>query len=303
MMTTPLPVNAKAHKCPRCKGTGDVAGNPSYGPCDLCGGRGWLAAPPADTSALAATASPEVKQTVTSTEVVAWQWHDFSGNWYTVDSAVSRTPIEQQEEIARACAEKHGGRVRALVPASSLEASEARAAGLVKERDDIDLFWKPRVEQLDADLAKEIRDNVRLKTWVADLQSGMYVNCVYCGHRYGPGETTPVSMADALKAHIEVCPEHPLSHEKAAREAAESALLTSQAETREALRKLELARVALKPFAEAAEHVPDEEEDFKVLASVPGGHNAAKFKRMSLSLTAGNFRAASRALNGEGEKN
>lgn len=51
----------------------------------------------------------------------------------------------------------------------------------------------------------------RLKQWIADLQSGMYINCVYCGHRYGPGETTPVSMADALKAHIEVCPEHPMS--------------------------------------------------------------------------------------------
>ena len=55
----------------------------------------------------------------------------------------------------------------------------------------------------------------RLKAWVADLQSGMYVNCVYCGHRYGPGETTPVSMADALKAHIETCPKHPMSALKA----------------------------------------------------------------------------------------
>ena len=51
----------------------------------------------------------------------------------------------------------------------------------------------------------------RLEAWVADLQSGMYVNCVYCGHRYGPGETTPVSMADALKAHVEQCPRHPMS--------------------------------------------------------------------------------------------
>jgi hypothetical protein len=51
----------------------------------------------------------------------------------------------------------------------------------------------------------------RLQRWVADLQSGMYVNCVYCGHRYGPGETTPVSMADALKAHVEACPSHPMS--------------------------------------------------------------------------------------------
>jgi hypothetical protein len=51
----------------------------------------------------------------------------------------------------------------------------------------------------------------RLRQHVADLQSGMWINCVYCGHRYGPGETTPVSMADALKAHIETCPEHPMS--------------------------------------------------------------------------------------------
>jgi hypothetical protein len=60
------------------------------------------------------------------------------------------------------------------------------------------------VKQLTADVE-------RLTAWVADLQSGMYVNCVYCGHRYGPGETTPVSMADALKAHIAQCPEHPMA--------------------------------------------------------------------------------------------
>ena len=60
-----------------------------------------------------------------------------------------------------------------------------------------------------------VEECARLKAWVADLQSGMYVNCVYCGHRYGPGETTPVSMADALKAHVEACPEHPMSRLKA----------------------------------------------------------------------------------------
>jgi len=54
-------------------------------------------------------------------------------------------------------------------------------------------------------------ENERLTAWVEDLQSGMYINCVYCGHRYGPGETTPVSMADALKEHVEQCPEHPMS--------------------------------------------------------------------------------------------
>ena len=57
-----------------------------------------------------------------------------------------------------------------------------------------------------------LRDRVAaLQAWVDDLQSCMYVNCVYCGHRYGPGETTPVSMADALKAHVEACPQHPMS--------------------------------------------------------------------------------------------
>jgi hypothetical protein len=57
-------------------------------------------------------------------------------------------------------------------------------------------------------------DNTRLRQWVNDLQSGMYVNCVYCGHRYGPDKETPVAMADILKAHIEQCPEHPLSKAK-----------------------------------------------------------------------------------------
>jgi hypothetical protein len=68
-------------------------------------------------------------------------------------------------------------------------------------------------------LIAELRAKVlRLEAWVSDLQSGMYVNCVYCGHRYGPGETTPVSIADVLKAHIEVCPEHPMSKMRAALE-------------------------------------------------------------------------------------
>jgi hypothetical protein len=61
-------------------------------------------------------------------------------------------------------------------------------------------------------LISELKIKVgRLEAWVGDLQSGMYVNCVYCGHRYGPGETTPVSMADALKAHVAACPAHPMA--------------------------------------------------------------------------------------------
>lgn len=51
----------------------------------------------------------------------------------------------------------------------------------------------------------------RLRDWVADCQSGMYVNCVYCGHRYGPADQVPVSMALALKQHIAQCPAHPMA--------------------------------------------------------------------------------------------
>lgn len=54
-------------------------------------------------------------------------------------------------------------------------------------------------------------ENKKLKQWVSDLQSGMYINCVYCGHRYGHKEDTPASMANILKEHIENCPDHPMS--------------------------------------------------------------------------------------------
>lgn len=45
-------------------------------------------------------------------------------------------------------------------------------------------------------------------------RSGMYINCVYCGHRYGPKKDTPVAMSEVLKQHIEHCPKHPLSKMK-----------------------------------------------------------------------------------------
>ncbi len=51
----------------------------------------------------------------------------------------------------------------------------------------------------------------RLSEWVIDLQSGFYVNCVYCGHRYGPNHSTKQAMADILKDHIENCVHHPMS--------------------------------------------------------------------------------------------
>jgi cell division protein FtsB len=63
-------------------------------------------------------------------------------------------------------------------------------------------------------LSKLQEDNERLQKWVNDLQSGMYINCVYCGHRYGPRANTPVSMAEVLKEHIENCEKHPMAELK-----------------------------------------------------------------------------------------
>lgn len=67
----------------------------------------------------------------------------------------------------------------------------------------------------------------QLRTWINDLQTGMYVNCVYCGHRYGPAfcsecngtwtalrivaPVVAVAMADVLKQHVVQCPEHPMA--------------------------------------------------------------------------------------------
>lgn len=69
----------------------------------------------------------------------------------------------------------------------------------------------------------------RFRSQVDDLQSGMYINCVYCGHRYGPKDKSPTTKADVLKAHIAVCPEHPMSKLLSACRTAESVLLALQA--------------------------------------------------------------------------
>lgn len=49
----------------------------------------------------------------------------------------------------------------------------------------------------------------RLQRWVDDLQSGMYINCVYCGHQYGPNSQA-ATMREALHTHVENCVHHPL---------------------------------------------------------------------------------------------
>lgn len=43
---------------------------------------------------------------------VAWQWSDFSGKWYMVDTA--RLALADQEELARHAAVEHSGRIRPL---------------------------------------------------------------------------------------------------------------------------------------------------------------------------------------------
>ena len=62
------------------------------------------------------------------------------------------------------------------------------------------------------DMWLDQRDKIaRLKRWIADLQNGGWVNCVYCGKRYGPSDSTPVALSEVLKRHVEECPEHPMS--------------------------------------------------------------------------------------------
>lgn len=66
-------------------------------------------------------------------------------------------------------------------------------------------------DALRAHVAELHAENKRLQGWVNDLQSGMYINCVYCGHRSVPAEDTPVAMGDVLKEHIEQCSRHPMT--------------------------------------------------------------------------------------------
>lgn len=74
-------------------------------------------------------------------------------------------------------------------------------------------------------LRKAVEDIDELKQWVQDLQSGMYINCVYCGHRYGPNSDVGTgTIAQALTEHIERCPEHPMSVLKASLRQAEESI-------------------------------------------------------------------------------
>lgn len=56
---------------------------------------------------------------------------------------------------------------------------------------------------VDPDIATRDLEINRLSAWVNDLQSGMYINCVYCGHRYGPQDQVPTTMAEARADDLE----------------------------------------------------------------------------------------------------
>lgn len=74
---------------------------------------------------------------------------------------------------------------------------------------DLEAFKKSNAE--DHELMEAMTAKIdQLQTWVDDLHSGMYINCVYCGHRYGP-DTEEGIMSEVLHEHIKDCPKHPLS--------------------------------------------------------------------------------------------
>ena len=82
---------------------------------------------------------------------------------------------------------------------------------MTPEKERLLAVLQERVPQLHLECAGYREEIERLRNWIADLQSGMFINCVYCGYRYGPDPGTPVAMAEVLKQHIEQCPDHPMS--------------------------------------------------------------------------------------------
>jgi DNA-directed RNA polymerase subunit RPC12/RpoP len=70
----------------------------------------------------------------------------------------------------------------------------------------------------EAQLDSATQEILKLKQWISDLQSNMYVNCVYCGYRAGEQGKVP---AQALMDHIAQCPKHPLTAMKKRAESTE----------------------------------------------------------------------------------
>ena len=95
------------------------------------------------------------------------------------------------------------------------DAAEARVRALAQEIDE----WKLLTESAEYKVGVAKARVKEMEQWVSDLQSGLYINCVYCGFRYGPGESTPATLPEAgetlagaaLREHIAQCPDHPMS--------------------------------------------------------------------------------------------
>lgn len=60
---------------------------------------------------------------------------------------------------------------------------------------------------------------------------------------------------------------------------------------REALSYITHLEAAIAPFVEAAKLIPADVADYKIIASIPGGHHARAFGEIGTYLKAGNFRA------------
>lgn len=89
-----------------------------------------------------------------------------------------------------------------------------KRTGFVNVVGSVDKVLSELWPEIDGHLSSCQKELAEAKNWVKDLQSGMYINCVYCGHRYGPKDKVPASMADVLKSHVEMCPKHPMSQIK-----------------------------------------------------------------------------------------
>lgn len=78
----------------------------------------------------------------------------------------------------------------------------------MEARDTTETFYTDEIARLKHEQKQEIAVMVK---WIADLQRGMSINCVYCGHNFGPKGSTQAVMSDVLHEHIKVCPKHPLA--------------------------------------------------------------------------------------------
>jgi len=91
-----------------------------------------------------------------------------------------------------------------------------------REIEDLRRRAEDKIDERDVEIGRKLQEIERLRGWVGDLQSGLFINCVYCGFRYGPGESTPATLpeagetlaATALREHVEQCQDHPMSRLK-----------------------------------------------------------------------------------------